>query len=149
MSMTIKKTIRFVVAAHENQFYGAAPYIVHPYLVARRFSNEKLIKIALLHDVVEDTRVTLDQVKELFGDEISEAVDAITRREGENYDEYIERVCLNRDAARVKICDLEENINSGTFMYPGEYDQLIERWRPALRKVIESVYPNNNDDLQG
>ena len=61
--------------------------------VADKVEGEDLKVTALLHDVLEDTRVTHDTLANLFGRRIADAVDALTRREGETYEAFIERVC--------------------------------------------------------
>jgi len=130
--MEIKDVIEFMIKSHGDQKYGDLPFCVHPILVARHFSNKELKTIALLHDVVEDTDVTIQKIKELFGDVVAEAIDAISRRENEKYlEEYIPRVYKNNLAKKVKSADLEENIHSARYCYP-EYENLIKRYEKAL-----------------
>jgi len=67
---------------------------------------------AVLHDVVEDTGWTLEQLREEgFSDEVLRAVDCLTHRDGESYQEFVERVQTNPIARQVKIADLEDNMN--------------------------------------
>lgn len=140
--MNVKDTIQFAHAQHKNQKYGKVEFIVHPMLVARHFTEEKLIIIALLHDVVEDNPFSIFSVKALYEPEIVEAVIALSRKEaeGETYTDYIDRLSHNDLAVKVKLADLEENMYSATYMYPGEYDELMERYRPAhelLSKIMK------------
>jgi len=66
----------------------------------------------VLHDVVEDTDWTLEQLRdEGFSDDVLLAVDCLTRREGESYDEFVTRAQANPIARQVKIADLEDNMN--------------------------------------
>jgi (p)ppGpp synthase/HD superfamily hydrolase len=68
--------------------------------------------VAVLHDVVEDTGWTLEQLRERgFSEEVLAAVDCVTNRTGENYEEFIERVQTNPIACEVRIADLEDNMN--------------------------------------
>ncbi|WP_442905106.1 GTP pyrophosphokinase [Haladaptatus sp. ZSTT2] len=67
--------------------------------------------VAVLHDVVEDTDYTIEAIEETFGSMVRAAVDALTKRMGENYTEFIERVAENPIARRVKIADLENNMD--------------------------------------
>jgi (p)ppGpp synthase/HD superfamily hydrolase len=128
----IKDVIRFMTNDHGDQKYGDLPFCVHPMQVARHFTYDKLKTIALLHDVVEDTSWDIIEIENIFGKEISDAVDAITRRENEKYlEEYIPRVYKNELARSVKIADLEENIHSAKYCYP-EYENLIKRYEKAL-----------------
>ncbi len=68
---------------------------------------------AILHDVVEDCdEWTIEKLRERgFSEEVLEAVESVTNREGESYDEFIERAGKNPIARRVKIADLEDNMN--------------------------------------
>jgi len=102
-------------------------------LVARHFEGYLWKTIALLHDIVEDTDVTVDAIRMSYGSEIADAVDALTKRKGEKYlVEYIPRVAKNDLARAVKIADLLENIHSATFYYP-EYGELLDRYQAALK----------------
>lgn len=84
--------------------------------VALAGGSERDIVVAYLHDVVEDTHVTLVDLHHLgFSTPITEAVDAITRRDEESYASYIERVGKNDIARFVKLCDLRANNNAGTW----------------------------------
>ncbi len=80
----IKKAIDFAVQAHSNQFRRSGePYVIHPILVAgitAAISNDKIMVIAaLLHDVVEDTSYTRDDIKDIFGEEVANLVDGLTK----------------------------------------------------------------------
>jgi len=90
------------------------PYAEHPAAVAAitagRFPDDTAaIATAWLHDVVEDTAVTLQEIRDRFGDEIAAAVDAVTRRPDEEPDDYYRRVAANQLALRVKRADLAHN----------------------------------------
>lgn len=85
------------------------PYIAHVVRVASRVAPEDAQIVALLHDVVEDTAVTLDTLRSEFGPMIAQAVDAITKRDGEDQDTYLDRVAANPLAKAVKIADLGDN----------------------------------------
>ena len=130
---TLAPAIRFANERHYDQPYGVAPYIVHLMLVARHFTDPHRQTIAILHDIVEDTETTLDEIEERFGQEVAQAVDALTRRNGELYlDDYIRRVKKNPTAKEVKIADLKENLFSARYCYPGRYDELVPRYEKAL-----------------
>jgi (p)ppGpp synthase/HD superfamily hydrolase len=88
------------------------PYILHPLTVMLRFRDPDARIVAILHDSVEDSDQTLaDLEKEGFSEEVVEAVDALTRREGESYEEFIARLRPNPLARRVKLADLEHNMD--------------------------------------
>lgn len=111
---------------------------------------EKACVVALLHDIVEDTDITLDDLKEMkFDSEIVDAVDAITRREDETkYFDFIERVKKNDIARIVKIYDLEDNMDITRLNMFGDYEQkrLKKYWYcwKYLKGEITATECNNN-----
>lgn len=100
--------------AHSSQVSKSGePYIKHPLRMAAQFilaDDAEAAIVAALHDIVEDTWVTLGYLENYFSDEIIQAVDAITRRDNETYRQYIKRVCQNDIARRVKKADVEDNL---------------------------------------
>jgi len=104
--------IRLAVSAHAGQYdKSGLPYILHPLRVMealRPFGIKHMI-VGVLHDVVEDTAVTLNEIESSYGIEIKKAVDAITKREGEQYFSSIERVKQNVIARTVKKFDIADN----------------------------------------
>jgi (p)ppGpp synthase/HD superfamily hydrolase len=131
--LPIKDVIEIASNYHRSKMYGGVPYIVHLMLVARHFTDPLFQTVALLHDTVEDTDATLSDIERIFGSEVAQAVDAITRRKKEFYlSEYIPRVATNPIAAAVKIADLQENIYAGTHFYPGDYFHMVARYQRAL-----------------
>ncbi len=99
--------------AHHGQLdKGGAPYINHPFHVAESMHTESETVAALLHDVVEDTPITLsDLKKEGFPAEAIEAVRLLTKQDGIPYDVYIQRVKENPIARAVKIADIQHNMD--------------------------------------
>lgn len=110
---TIEKAIRIAAQAHLGQRdKGGAPYILHPLRLMMRMESEAEMIAAVLHDVVEDSDWTLEQLRgEGFSEEVLRAVDCLTRRGGESYDVFVARALDNAIARRVKIADLEDNMN--------------------------------------
>lgn len=109
------KAQRISTWAHKDQKrWDGTPYIDHPREVAFSLDVDDFEgrTVAWLHDVVEDTKVTLQDLGEVFSSLIIEAIDAITKREGESYLDSILRVKKNPIATRVKIADLKHNISS-------------------------------------
>ncbi|MEM7058552.1 MAG: HD domain-containing protein [Pseudomonadota bacterium] len=104
------RAFEIAFAAHWGQTdKSGQPYMAHVVRVASRVAPEDAQIVALLHDVVEDTQVTLDTIRDVFGTFIADAVDAITRRDGEGHDAYLDRVAANPLAKAVKIADLNDN----------------------------------------
>ena len=97
---------------HEGQKDKAGlPYVTHPERVAGRLTMPEEQVVGWLHDTVEDTGLTLREIEEEFGPETAAAVDAISRRGGEGWEDYLRRVKKNEVARKVKIRDLIDNSN--------------------------------------
>lgn len=98
--------------AHKGQKrWGGEPYIVHPARVAARMKHDEHKTVAWLHDVVEDTEWTLDQLfLEGFSDSTLVSLNAITHRDGESYANYLRRISNDYTAIIVKIADLTDNL---------------------------------------
>lgn len=110
---TIEDTIIFATEAHRGQVDKAGiPYILHPLRLMCNQQNDTERIIAVLHDVIEDTDYTLDDLRRMgYEEEIVEAVDCLTRREEETYEEFIQRIKPNRLARCVKLADLQDNMD--------------------------------------
>ncbi|MGE0493836.1 MAG: HD domain-containing protein [Vulcanimicrobiota bacterium] len=109
----LEEAIALAVSAHRGQKDKAGqPYILHPLRMMLAVDGEHARMAAVLHDVVEDTEVSLEQLMaEGFPAEVVEAVDGLTRRADESYDEFIERAAANPIARAVKRADLEDNMD--------------------------------------
>lgn len=108
------KAKSFAERIHHHQFDKAGqPYINHLAFVAGLLANENddVITTAWLHDSVEDTEVSLNDISEIFGSVIADSVNAITKRQGESYRDYLSRVKSNDIARKVKIADLTHNMD--------------------------------------
>jgi (p)ppGpp synthase/HD superfamily hydrolase len=110
----IEKAIRIAVDGHAGQKdKSGQPYILHPLRVMLRGQTEDEKITGVLHDVVEDTTWTLSALKaEGFPRRVLYALDCLTRREIEGYGSFIQRLARNRLARRVKIADLEDNMDA-------------------------------------
>jgi len=110
---TLGKAIAIAAQAHQEQHDKAgAPYILHPLRMMLRMSSETDMMAAILHDVVEDTDWTLDQLRQAgFREEVVQAVECLTHRDQETYEEFIARVSTNPIARKVKLADLEDNMD--------------------------------------
>ena len=111
-------------AAHAGQVdKGGAPYIEHPAFVADRVrelgGDEVAVAVAWLHDVVEDTAVSLDALAGVFPAGVVDAVDGVTRRRGEGYDEFVARALLGGRSGLVKLADVEHNLDVSRLPYSG------------------------------
>jgi GTP pyrophosphokinase len=107
-----RKALIFATNAHMGQKRkNGDTYIIHPIRVSQEVKSEEQKIIALLHDTVEDTPTTLDQIRSEFGDHIAFCVDLLTHRDNEPYDSYIQRVKKHPDAVQVKIADIADNLS--------------------------------------
>ena len=137
----IQKAFEIAKVAHRDQKDKAGmDYINHPLTVAGLCAgNVTAITAALLHDVVEDTKLTLDDLnKKGFPASVIEAVDALTRRKEEPRDVYLERVKQNAVAVQVKLADLIHNSDLSRFPSPSEKDvKRAETYRKEMAFLEE------------
>lgn len=120
-----EKALRIAEKAHEGQKdKGGNPYILHPLAVASKVENREEKITALLHDVVEDTEVTLGDLAREFPSVIVDAVDRLTKKKGPEYsrEKYLERIKENEIARKVKLADLEHNMDISRIPHPTEVD---------------------------
>jgi (p)ppGpp synthase/HD superfamily hydrolase len=110
---TLEDAIALACRAHHGQLdKSGKPYILHVLRVALKQNDPTARIVAALHDVVEDSLVTIEDLRFAgYGADICDAVDALTRRAGENYEQMLERVAANPIARRVKLADLEDNMD--------------------------------------
>jgi (p)ppGpp synthase/HD superfamily hydrolase len=112
-SELLAKMLVIATNAHAGQFdKGGMPYILHCLKVMHylKSDDEELQCIALGHDLIEDTDVTYKDLREArFSERVIVGIDCLTKRLGEAYEDYKERVYTNRDAMTVKLCDLRHN----------------------------------------
>jgi (p)ppGpp synthase/HD superfamily hydrolase len=121
---TLERAIQIAVEAHRGQKDKAgAPYILHPLRVMLSFDTETEMIVAVLHDVIEDSSWTASRLRaEGFSEEIVEAVECVTTVEGEPYEDFVDRAKSNPIARRVKIADLEDNMDVRRIADPGDKD---------------------------
>ncbi|MCA1064864.1 GTP pyrophosphokinase (plasmid) [Rossellomorea sp. AcN35-11] len=113
---------------------GGNPYILHPLAVMNRVGKSEEKVVAVLHDILEDTTMTVTELLKHFPREIVEAVEALTRRPEETYREFILRVKENTLARVVKIADMEENMDLSRIPNPTQVD--YERVENRYKKFI-------------
>ena len=112
--------------AHQGQVdQGGHPYILHLIAVSNLVNTVEEKVVALLHDIVEDTPVTLEELKEYFSNDIVEAVDAMTKREGvEPFLGYLKRAKANPIARKVKLADMIHNSDLTRLPFPPREQDL-------------------------
>jgi (p)ppGpp synthase/HD superfamily hydrolase len=130
--------IRFAMEAHGSQKDKAGmPYILHPLrvMLALPYWEHRLRAVAVLHDVVEDTGETLEDLLNAGLDPfIVNAVDALTKRRGETYEFYLQRVRKNPSALTVKAADMADNMDPDRLrvLHAAEADRLRIKYLRAL-----------------
>lgn len=106
-----KKALKLSFEAHKNQVdKSGMPYVYHPFHLAEQMDNEYTTVVALLHDVVEDTNYTFDDLIEMnFPSEVIEALKLLTHSKDIDYLDYVRRIKKNEMARKVKLADLLHN----------------------------------------
>src|SRR5687767_10406096 len=113
MKPGLEDAIRLAVEAHHGQRdKNGQPYILHPLRVMFRLTTETERIVGVLHDLIEDTKYTPDDLRKMgFSEEIIQALDCVTRRKDESYEEFVLRSKANTIARKVKLADLEDNMD--------------------------------------
>ena len=106
-----KKALKISFAAHKDQVdKSGMPYVYHPFHLAEQMNDENSTCVALLHDVVEDTDISLDDLaSDGFPAEVIEALTLMTHNDNVPYMDYVRKIKTNPIAAKVKLADLEHN----------------------------------------
>lgn len=105
-----RKAMVIAYNAHMNQFDKAGvPYIYHPIHLAEQMDTENECIVALLHDVVEDTDITFEQLEKDFFKEVIDAIKLLTHDSDADYMEYVTKIKSNEIARKVKIADIIHN----------------------------------------
>ncbi|MCM0759955.1 HD domain-containing protein [Sporomusa sphaeroides DSM 2875] len=134
----LNKAFELAKTAHTGQVdKSGKPYILHPITVAGMVDTEEEKIVALLHDVVEDTLVTLEELRHQgFSETIVAAVDVLTKRPGVDYADYIHQVKQNSLALTVKIADMTHNMDLSRIPNPTDKDYArIEKYKRALPEL--------------
>ena len=131
----IEKALQIATIAHTGQKRnGGGDYIEHPKRVALKV-DDRLKPIALLHDVIEDTNVTLEFLKkEGFPSYVLVVLDILTHKKGDSNSVYWNKILTNPDAINVKLHDIEDNLAES----PSEY--AIEKYKRALKLFKDAGY---------
>ena len=134
----LDRAIELAKQHHEGQTDKAGkPYIEHPLRVMYQVESEEEKIVAILHDIVEDTDISLNDLRnEGFSEEVVSAVECLTKQDGENYDSYIERISFNPLAVKIKLADLEDNRDLTRLPEVTDKDlKRVEKYDKALEKL--------------
>ncbi len=138
---TLERAIAIAAQAHAGQFdKGGQPYILHPLRVMLRVEGTNEQIAAVLHDVVEDTTVTLALLaEEGFSGEVLAALDALTKRPGESRVQAARRAAAHPVARTVKLADNAENSDLSRIPNPTPKDlQRIEEYKQVRAILLEA-----------
>lgn len=136
-----KKAMRICFEAHKNQTdKSGLPYAFHPFHVAEHMPDEKTTIVALLHDVIEDTTYTLDDLRTMgFSKEVLNALALMTHDESVPYMEYVVRLSKNEIARTVKLADLRHNSDLTRLdKIDDKARKRAEKYKDAIRLLSES-----------
>lgn len=130
-----KKALCIAYKAHEGQVdKTGVPYIFHPFHLAESMTDENSTIVALLHDVIEDTDWTIDDLeKEGFNEDILTALKLMTHNPAEPYMDYISRLSTCPVARQVKLADLYHNSDQTRVENPDE--KMLKRWEKYDRAI--------------
>ena len=137
---TLEDAISLAVKAHRGRKDKAgAAYILHPLRVMLHMKTKDERVVAVLHDVIEDTNYTLEDLRKIgYSQKILQSLDYLTKRDEEGYEEFIKRVKHNPLARKIKIGDIEDNLDLGRIKKPKKRDFIhIEKYRRALSELMK------------
>lgn len=139
--LTRKAMVIAYNAHHGQEDKSGVPYIFHPVHLAEQMHDEYSVCVALLHDTVEDTNLTLDDLAKEFPKEIVDAVSLLTHDKSESYETYLKKIKTNSLAMAVKMADVEHNstfarIPSGALTQQ-TIDKLTRKYEKAKKILSE------------
>ena len=135
-----KKAMKLCYEAHKDQVdITGVPYVFHPFHVAEQMKDEATTIVALLHDVVEDTDYTLEDIAaEGFGQEIVEAVALMTHEDDVPYLDYVAKLKDNPIARAVKLADLAHNSDQSRLgEIDDETEERLEKYKEAIKILLQ------------
>ena len=130
-----KKALKLCFDTHKNQVdKSGMPYVFHPFHLAEQMDDEISTVCALLHDVVEDSETTLDDLSKMgFPKEVIEVLSLLTHADDIPYMDYVREIKKNPIATKVKIADLKHNSDSTRVEYADE--RMLERWEKYAEAI--------------
>lgn len=134
-----KKAMKICFEAHKNQRdKNGIPYIFHPIHLAEQMTDEDTICVALLHDVVEDTSITFEQLKsEGFSKDIMDALKLMTHDKSIPYMDYVKEIKANSIATAVKLADLKHNSDLTRLDVVDEKAlKRVEKYKQAIELLL-------------
>ena len=137
------KALIFAYNAHHGQLdYNGIPFIFHPLHLAEQMDDEISCCAALLHDIVEDTELTLDDLRKEFPEEVVKIVALLTHEDSAEYNytdyfSYIEKIKENPIARKVKLADIAHNSDQTRCVGSGLSAEQLTFWQQKYQKALE------------
>ena len=131
-----KEAMKLCYEAHKDQFdYNGIPYVFHPFHIAEQMKDEDSTVVALLHDVVEDTDYSIEDLIAMgFNIRVIEALKLLTHNDDTPYINYLERIKTNELAKTVKIADVLHNADQTRL---DVIDEKALYWEQKYKKAME------------
>lgn len=134
-----KKALKISFNAHKDQLdKSGMPYVYHPFHLAEQMDDEYSTCVALLHDVVEDTDTTLDDLAKIFPKEVTDAIALMTHDDNVPYLDYVRTIKSNPIASKVKLADLKHNSDLTRLdKVDDKAIERVEKYKKAIR-ILEN-----------
>ena len=138
-----KKALKLCFDSHKDQTDKTGmPYVFHPFHLADQMDDEVSTVCALLHDVVEDTSYTLEDLGAMgFPGEVTDVLALLTHAEDVPYMDYVEKISHNETAKKVKLADLRHNSDLSR-LYPHQIDERALERNEKYKKAIDFLTKN-------
>lgn len=143
---SLERAIVIAAEAHAGQRdKSGAAYVLHPLRMMLRVSSDDERIVAVLHDVCEDCPGwSFDRLRaEGFSEQVLIALDSVTKRDGEAYDDFVRRAARNPIGRAVKLADLQDNCDLSRISKPLQRDyERIEKYRKAIELIGQLTNPH-------
>ncbi len=139
MNHLVEISLQIALKAHSGQIDKAGQvYILHPLRVMARMDTDEERAVALLHDVIEDTEYIAESLLDAgIPLTVVDTIQCLTKRYGENYEQFIRRILTNELAVKIKIADIEDNLDVLRLDTLGDDDlERIRKYHTA-RKMLD------------
>ncbi|MBQ4522768.1 MAG: bifunctional (p)ppGpp synthetase/guanosine-3',5'-bis(diphosphate) 3'-pyrophosphohydrolase [Lachnospiraceae bacterium] len=134
----VRQAMKIAYEAHHGQVDKAGvPYIFHPIHLAEQMEEEISICVALLHDVIEDTNISEEKLREEgISSEVIYNIKLLTKSKEEEYMDYLERIKSSEIAVKVKLADLKHNSDASRLLDITEKDKKrLEKYTEAIKRL--------------
>ena len=138
---SLERAIELAIKHHKGQVDKAGqPYILHPLRLMMSVDKNDEKIVAVMHDIVEDTEITLNDLQnEGFTKKVIDAIECVTKRKGEDYESFIDRISQNSLATKVKLADLEDNMDLSRLSEVTDKDlERLEKYKKAKERLLKS-----------